>query len=128
MVALYASLIRKLLRLDTEGALPGEPATEILAENRWLAARYGVLAFLGDVADGGRVDIDDHLDALVDDLAGDAAALDCEAELGRVRDIVREGTSADRQIDHYHLRLVEGDAEAAALRSVVDLAVAETRP
>lgn len=128
VAALYAALIRKLLRLDAEGALPSEPATEIIAENRWLAARYGVLAFLGDVVAGGRVDIDDHLGALVDDLTEDAAALDCEAELGRIRDIVHEGTAADRQIDLYRLRRLEGDDEADALRAVVDLAVAETRP
>ena len=128
IAALYASLVRNLARLDAEGGLPTEPATEIIAENRWLAGRYGVLAFLGNMDDGGRVDIDDYLEALIDDLAEDAAALDCEAELGRVRDIVREGTSADRQIDLYRLRRLEGDDEATALRAVVDAIVAETRP
>ena len=37
------------------------------------------------------------------------------------------GTSADRQIDLYRLRRLEGDTEAEALRRVVDLVVAETR-
>ena len=48
IVALYASLVRRLLRLDSQGLLPPDPPTEIIAENRWLAQRYGVLAFLGD--------------------------------------------------------------------------------
>ena len=128
VAALYACLVRRLAGLDAEGALPGEPATEIIAENRWLAARYGVLAFLGNVDGGGRVDIDDYVGTLIDDLAEDAVALDCEAELGRIRDIVREGTSADRQIDLYRLRRLEGDDENTALRAVVDALVAETRP
>jgi len=128
VAALYACLVRRLARLDADGALPAEPATEIIAENRWLAARYGVLAFLGNVDGGGRVDIDDYVGGLIDDLAEDALALDWEAELGRIRDIVREGTSADRQIDLYRLRRLEGDDEATALRAVVDAIVTETRP
>ena len=128
ITALYAALIRKLLRQDARDGLPAEPPTEIIAENRWLAARYGVLAFLGDFGGGGRVDIDDYLDALLDDVGEDARALGCEAEVARVRGIVREGTSADRQLDLFRLRHVEGDGEEAALRAVVDAAVAETRP
>ena len=128
VAALYACLVRKLAKLDADGALPAEPATEIIAENRWLAARYGVLAFLGNVGGGGRVDIDDYVEALIDDLAEDAQALDCDSELDRIRDIIREGTSADRQIDLYRLRRLEGDDEATALRAVVDAIVAETRP
>ena len=128
IAALYASLIRKLLRRDMDGGLPAEPPTEIIAENRWLAARYGVLAFLGDVGGGGRVDIDDHLDALLLEVAEDAHALGCEEEVARIRDIVRAGTSADRQIDLFRLRRVEGDDEEKALRAVVDAAVSETRP
>ena len=128
IAALYAALIRKLLRQDARGGLLAEPPTEIIAENRWLAARYGVLAFFGDVGGGGRVDIDDYLEALLDDVGEDARALGCEAEVARLRDIVREGTSADRQLDLFRLRRVEGDGEAEALRAVVDAAVAETRP
>jgi len=39
---------------------------------------------------------------------------------------VREGSSADRQLDLYRLRLVEGATKDEALREVVDLLVAET--
>ena len=127
LAALYATLIRRLLRQYESGTLPAEPPTELIAENRWLASRYGVLAFLGDTAVGGRVDIDDYVSRLLVDLAEDAQALGCEAELAQVRDIVRDGTAADRQIDLYRLRRLEGDDEKTALRAVVDLAVAETR-
>ena len=128
IVALYASLVRRLLRLDRQGLAPRDPPTEIIAENRWLAQRYGVLAFLGDArGDGGRVDIGDYAARLVDDLADDARALGCEQELRHVLTIIREGSGADRQLDHFRLRRLEGDTEEEALRAVVDLVIAETR-
>ena len=128
IAALYASLIRWLLRRDRDGGLPPEPPTEIIAENRWLAQRYGVVAFFGDTTrGGGRVDIEDYAAALVEALADDARALGCEDELRRTLEIIREGTSADRQLDLFRLRRVEGDTEEEALRRVVDMVLAETR-
>ena len=127
IAALYAALIRHLLRQDREGNLPPEPPTEIIAENRWLAQRYGVLAFLGDPGRGGRQDIQDYATQLLETLANDAHALGCEDEMRHALTIIRSGSSADRQLDHFRLRLLEGDTEPEALRSVVDLVLAETR-
>ena len=126
IVALYACLVRWLLRQVKEDKLPPEPPTEIIAENVWLAQRYGVLAFLGDTTNGGRVDIADMVVQLVDDLSTDARALGCENELRHTLDIIREGASADRQIDCYRLHLLDGATKEEALRSVVDLTLAET--
>ena len=127
IVALLACLVRRLLRQDADPGLPPEPPTELIAENRWYASRYGVLAFLGDVDAGGRIDIDEYVTQLVADLAEDAAALDCERELRNVSEITRSGTGADRQLDLFRLRRLEGDGIPEALRAVVDLIVAETR-
>ena len=128
IAALYAALIRWLLRLDRDGALPSEPLTELIDQDRWIAQRYGVLAFLGDRASGsGRVDIHDYAAALVEEIAEDAGALGCEAEVRRVLTIIRDGTGADRQIDLYRLRRLEGDSEEEALRRVADQVLAETK-
>ena len=126
VVALYACLVRRLMRLDREGRLPPEPPTELIAENCWLAQRYGVLAFLGNTSGEGRQDIEEHAAALVEDLSEEAGALGCEAELSHALHLVRTGAGADRQIDHYRLRRLEGDSEEEALRAVVDLVVEET--
>ena len=126
IVALYACLVRWLLRLDRQGDLPADPPTEIISENCWLAARYGVLSFLGDIEGSGRLDIDDYARHLVQELEEDAQALNCEAELRHVLEIVRLGAGADRQIDHYRLRKLEGDTDAEALTSVVRLVADET--
>ena len=128
IAALYASLLRRLMRLDEEGALPPEPLTEIIAENRWVAQRYGTLAFFGDpTRENARVDIDDFVRELVETLAPDARALGCEAETRHALTIIREGSGADRQADLYRLRRLEGDTEEEALRQVVDMVVAETK-
>ena len=127
VAAVYACLVRWLLRQDQAGALPPEPPTEIIAENRWLAQRYGVLAFLGNTPGRGRIDVEDHAVRLVEELAEDAQALECEAELARALRIVHEGSGADEQVDHYRLRLLEGNDRDQALRSVVDYVVSETR-
>ena len=127
LVALYASLIRWLSRQDAAGELPPEPPTELIGENRWLAQRYGVLAFFGDMRGGGRVDIADEAERLVEDLSDDAEALGCVGELSHVLSIISEGSGADRQVDHYRLRRLEGDTDEEALVAVVDLVIEETR-
>ena len=114
------------LRLDMEGRLPPDPPTELIAENCWLAQRYGVLAFLGNTGGKGRTDIDELAHSLVDGLSEDARALGCEPELRHALHVIRSGTGADRQIDHFRLRRLEGDSKPDALREVVDLVVEDT--
>jgi len=127
VVALYACLVRHLLRLNLEDRLPPEPPTELIKENCWLAQRYGVVAFLGNMRVSGRMDIEEYAADLVEELLEDARALDCESELRGILDLIRYGTGSDRQIDHYRLRRLEGDSEEEALRSVVDLVIRETQ-
>ena len=126
IAALYASLIRWLIRLERDEALPPEPLTELIAEDRWIAQRYGVFAFFGG-GEGARMDIDDYLAGLVEEIADDARALGCEAEMRRALAIVRDGAGADRQLDLYRLRRFEGDSHDEALRRVVDRVLEETR-
>ena len=128
IAALYATLVRRLLRQTREGTLPAEPLTEIISENRWIAQRYGVLAFFGDIeAAQGRLDIADATRALIDDVADDARALDCEDEVRRATAIIDEGNSADRQVDLWRLCRLEGMDLMDAFRAVVDHVVRETR-
>jgi len=127
IVALYTCLVRHLLDAVRTGPLPVDPPPEIIQQNRWLAQRYGVVAFLADFESGTRVDLVDYVDELLDMLSADAAALDCQKEVAHVRNIIREGSSADRQLDHFRLCRLDGAGVEEALRSVAQLIVSETR-
>ncbi len=98
IAALHACLIRRLSCQDRDGTLAPEPLTKIVAEDRWIAQRYGILAFFGDRDSGiGRADIDDYASERVEELAADARALGCETEVRHALTIIREGTGADLQ-------------------------------
>ena len=127
IAALYACLIRNMCaRLDAGERLEETPA-ESADEGRWIAQRYGTLAFLPH-PDGraGRVDAADLAGELVARLGEDAKALGCEAPLARIERIVAEGSSADRQEDVYRQAILDGADSAEALTAVVDSVIAET--
>ena len=128
IAALYASLVQRLLRQVRERTLGEEPLTEIIAENRWIAQRYGVLAFFGNIETAhGRLDIADATGTLIDDLLEDARRLGCEDEVCRAKLIIDEGNSADRQVDLWRYCLLEGMDRMEAFRAVVDHVINETR-
>ena len=124
--------LRSQIEISTRVCASVSEVRTALVETRRLmiegAAQYGaaVLAFLGDTMKGGRIGIADHMVQLVDDLSIDARALGCENELRHTLDIIREGAGADRQIDCFRLCLLDGATREEALRSVVDLTLAET--
>ncbi len=128
IVALYGCLIRWLMRQARMGRLEAEPFTELIEEDRWIAQRYGVSAAFGHPnCEGGRMECLPILEELQEQLADDAQALDCEAELRHTLNIAREGTCADHQLDLYRRRRQAGDSHQNALRHVVDLVLAQTR-
>ncbi len=55
-----------------------------------------------------------------------AEKLDCVPKVEHASEIVRRGTSADRQLEVYHLALAQGASEEKALHAVVDWLIAET--
>ena len=59
------------------------------------------------------------LDRLIDDIAADAHALGCVADIERCRTIVDAGTSADAQLAVFAAHKKHAD-DAAALRAVSD--------
>jgi glutamate---cysteine ligase / carboxylate-amine ligase len=95
--ALAVSLVKLLTEELQAGEVPQDPPWEILDENRWLAARHGLDAELFDLAAGGRRGARELTEELLERLAPHARALGCEAELGGVEDLLREGNGAARQ-------------------------------
>jgi carboxylate-amine ligase len=72
------------------------------------------------------VPFDDLLDELLDLVAEDADALECEAEIEHVRTIVARGTSAHRQINVFEESKAFGANTEDALKNVVDTLIEDT--
>jgi carboxylate-amine ligase len=96
-VAPLVALVQSLARLELEGdASPAAPGAEVLAENRFLAARDGMDARLIDPAARSLVPVRETLEALLAECRPHAVALGCAQALDRVP-CLAAATGADRQ-------------------------------
>ena len=126
VAALYVCVISMLYRLRRDNMRWRIYPPSLINENRWLAQRFGVQGKLVDFGIGQLVDYSDLLDELIELVREDAERLDCVAEIEHGREIVRRGTSAQRQLAVYHAANEDGADHSEALRRVVDDLVAET--
>lgn len=96
-VAPLVALIQSLARLELEGdSSPVVAGAEVLAENRFLAARDGMDARLIDPAARCLIPVRELLDSLVAECRPHALALGCAGALDRVQRLAAV-TGADRQ-------------------------------
>jgi carboxylate-amine ligase len=96
-VAPLVALVQSLARRELErSASPPDPGAEVLAENRFLAARDGMEASLIDPGARRLIPVREMLDRLVDDCRPHALALGCAGALARVPRLAA-ATGADRQ-------------------------------
>jgi glutamate---cysteine ligase / carboxylate-amine ligase len=91
------ALIQSLARFELEGEPPSVlPSVEVLAENRFLAARDGMDARLIDPAARCLISVREMLDSLLADCRPHALALGCADALDRVRRLAA-ANGAERQ-------------------------------
>ena len=126
VAALFVCLCRMLWRLRRANVGWRTYPVFLLEENRWRAQRYGVDDKLFDLGKGALVPYADLLEEILELVAEDADALGCRAEVAHARTIVREGTSADRQLRVRAEAEKSGATEEAAMHRVVDHLIAET--
>ncbi len=126
IAALYVALCRMLYRLRRQNLSWRSYPVFLLEENRWRAQRYGVSGSLLDFGKGALVPYATLLDEILELVREDAAALGCTREVARAREIVANGTSADRQLDVYQKAVAAGAKPEVAMRTVVDHLIAET--
>ena len=114
--------------LEAQGISPGKDRGQnfLIDENRWRAQRYGMEEGLIDFGLGSVVPYADLIEELIELVREDAEAMDCVAEIEYLREIVRQGTSADRQRKTYSDVLASGGTEDEALKAVVDMLMADT--
>ena len=97
LAALNQCLNRMLMRLRRNNQRWRRFDTFLISENRWRAQRYGVGGGLVDFGRGEIVPMSLLVEELIMMLEEDAIALNCQAELLGLREILEGGTSADRQ-------------------------------
>ena len=126
IAALFQAICAKLLKLRRQNMGWRQYRHMHITENKWRAVRYGIN---GELIDFGLQEslpfpeLTEELLELLDDVVDD---LGSRHEVEYVRTILKNGTSADRQIATY---LAHGgdDNREEALRAVVDHLVKETR-
>ena len=126
LAALFRCLIRMLWRLRRANQRWRIYPHMLINENRWRAQRYGIEEGLVDFGRGQIVPMADLVEELLQELAPDAAHFGCETELLRLRNILCDGTSADRQRRVHRQALADGATDQEALCAVVDHLIAET--
>ena len=126
IAALYRCLVRFALRDPTLNAGLTGAARAIVSENLWRAQRDGVRAHFLDHAGGDPVPFAACLDAILQAVEEDVAALGCRSETEHARTIAASGSSADRQLRVYAGLSGSSGSRTDALAAVVDWIAAET--
>ena len=126
IAALYISWLSMLFRLRENNQRWRIYSRMLIAENGWRAQRYGTEEGLIDYGIGHIVPYPDLLEEIIDLVREDAEMLDCVEEVERARDIVKRGTSADRQREVHAKAIADGATEDEALVTVVDHLIEET--
>ncbi len=127
VAALFRCLVRALDRDRALNAGFDRLGRAITQENKWHAQRYGMAAIFVEPFARSPLDAKTWLEQVLDFIAEDIGALGCQAEIARLAAIVREGTSADRQIDIFSKAQAAGRKRLTALKEVIDWAAAATK-
>ena len=116
LAALVQSMCKELAEHYVAGYELSTYPQEMLEENKWLAARYGIDAELVDLPHRSRCDARELSRRLVERLRPHAEELGCARELEGVLEIVERGSGAQRQ-----LAVWRADRDLRALmRSIVE--------
>jgi carboxylate-amine ligase len=123
IAALYRTLARHLYLNPWRHRDLDPVGRAIIVENKWQAQRHGVHATFA--AEDGAVTVAEMLERVICEIAADAEALGCSAEINRCRAIVSSGTSADEQLAVFAAHSGNG-SRGAALRAVTEWIAAAT--
>jgi carboxylate-amine ligase len=126
VAALFLSLLGMLFRRRLDNQRWRSYSNMLVSENTWRAQRYGVEGSLADFGKGTLIPFADLMEEAVELVRPDAEAFGCVAEVARIRDLARDGTSADRQLAAFRAAIDAGASDEEALRKVVDHLISDT--
>jgi glutamate---cysteine ligase / carboxylate-amine ligase len=118
LAALIQAIMGKLYLLYRRNLGFREYARELVEENKWRAVRYGIDGQLIDFGKQTQVPLRALISELLDFVSEAADIFKSQDELERVRKILAEGTSADKQLAIY--------AKTNSYQAVVDHLISET--
>jgi carboxylate-amine ligase len=98
LAALVQAMCKELAEHYAAGYQLGTYPQEMLEENKWLAARYGIEGELVDLPQSSRVRAIELAQRLVERLRPHARELGGERELEAIEDVIERGTGAQRQL------------------------------
>ncbi len=125
LTALFQAIVAKLLKLRRQNLSWRDYQQYHVSENKWRAVRYGIH---GNLIDFGIEEerpfhfLIEELLEFVDDVVDE---LGRRSEVAYVRTMLRDGTSADRQLRVFHA-LGGTDGDQDALNAVVDYLIEDT--
>lgn len=126
MAAIIQALVAKLLKLRTMDMSWRHYRQFHIMENKWRAMRYGIEGTLIDYGKATSIPTRElalELIDLVDDVVDE---LGTRQEVDYIRTILKEGTSAERQLAVYKHSLEQGATPAIALKNVTENLIKET--
>jgi carboxylate-amine ligase len=126
VAAFYLCLLGFLFRLRRRNQRWRVYSPFLISENTWRAQRYGVDGSMIDFGRGELVPFAELVEEAIEMTAQDAVEFDVVEQMRHMRTIVREGTSAHRQLAVYREALEDGAEEGEALRRVVDHLIVDT--
>jgi carboxylate-amine ligase len=126
IAAITQCLYSMLLRLKRQNRRVRIYPTALVNENRWRAIRYGIDRGMIDFGEGCVKPMDVLVDEMIALIAEDAEALGCRDEIEHARDIVRDGTSAHRQLAVWRMLTADGADAREAAHGVVDMLMQES--
>jgi carboxylate-amine ligase len=126
IAALYQAILATLYRLRSHNQTWRRYRAVLVEENKWLAQRHGIA---GSLADFGALCCKPFaalLEELIEVVQEEADRLGCLAEVHHAREIMKRGTSADRQLEVHEKARAAGASEKEAPIVVVDWLISET--
>ncbi len=118
LTALIQALMGKLYLLYKKNLGFREYRRELIEENKWRALRYGIDGQLIDFGKQAQVPIRNLVEELLDFVEEAAVIFKSQNELNRVRAILKEGTSADKQLAVFN--------KTQSVQAIVDHLIEET--
>ncbi len=126
IAALYLCIVHMVHRLRRENQRWRVYSRMLINENRWRAQRYGIEKGLVDFGKSKLVPYKDLIDELIDLVKEDAQELACVKEVQNIKNIYKNGTSADKQIKIFNNEIRKSGDKKIALENVVKFLIKDT--